>query len=223
MGTPQQPELRRSGHTPVVQDHAAEKAPASPKAPAGRRRTGSVPPENQPGHHPETEQDKPTGPPPTGQSGGDADEGADAGPGPDREMASGAGSHVRRFPFEFSSRLAPLAAAFGVTPSRAYVDVGAEQLLIRFGFWSLRTPLANVRDLQTTGPYRWWKVAGPAHISVADGGVTFATTTAGGLCIQFHEPVPAALPLSALRHPSATVTVATPQALIDTINERRPH
>jgi hypothetical protein len=77
----------------------------------------------------------------------------------------------------------------------------------------LRTPIANVAGTEVTGPYRWWKVAGPAHLSLADGGVTFATTTRAGLCIRFHEPVPAAVPKELLRHSSATVTVADPAAL----------
>lgn len=137
------------------------------------------------------------------------------------EAVEAVATETRRFPFEFSPRLALLAAPFGVTPSRAYVEVTESELSIRFGLWSLRTPLANIKDVRATGPYQWWKVAGPAHISVADGGITFATTTAGGVCVLFHESVPAALPTSLLRHPSATVTVATPHALIDTIQERR--
>jgi hypothetical protein len=141
------------------------------------------------------------------------------------------GPEARRFPFEVAPRLGVLATAFGVTPSRAYVEVTGSELVVRFGFWSLRTPLANVRDARMTGPYQWWKVAGPARLSLADQGVTFATTTTSGVCIRFHRPVPAALPVPWLRHPSLTVTVAAPHALIDTLaprthprhlSERRP-
>ncbi|HEY8526305.1 MAG TPA: hypothetical protein VIL48_15140 [Acidimicrobiales bacterium] len=118
-----------------------------------------------------------------------------------------------RFPFEFDARFVPLALPFGVLPTTAYIEVGDGEVLVRFGPWSLSTPVANVADVTPSGPYRWWKVAGPPRLSLADRGITFATTAAGGLCLRFREPVPAALPTSRLRHPSATVTVATPTAL----------
>jgi hypothetical protein len=56
MSKPQQPELARSGR--------GETDPASAKARTGgpddeRGVTGPVPPDNQPGHHPEHEQDQP--------------------------------------------------------------------------------------------------------------------------------------------------------------------
>lgn len=129
---------------------------------------------------------------------------------------------VRRFPFRFDRRLAPLAALVGVRDASAYVEVGETHLLVRFGPWSLRTPLGNVQGTEVTGPYRWWKVAGPAHVSLADRGVTFATNTEAGLCIRFHEPVPAALPGGLLRHPGATVTVAAPGDLAATLTPRSP-
>jgi hypothetical protein len=107
-----------------------------------------------------------------------------------------------------------------VIPSTAYVDVDDADLLIRFGPWTLRTSLDNVRSLTPTGPYSWWKVAGPAHISLADRGITFATTTERGVCIRFREPVRAVLPISLIRHPAATVTVEDPDGLIAAISER---
>lgn len=59
MAKPQQPELARSRKTPS-QD--PDSAAALTDAPGGLETTeprGPVPPENQPGHHPEREQDKP--------------------------------------------------------------------------------------------------------------------------------------------------------------------
>ena len=67
MPNPQQPELRRSGLSATT----AEDAPLPPNrsAGAGGKRSGAgpdaIPEDNRPGHHPEHEQDKPTGPPPT--------------------------------------------------------------------------------------------------------------------------------------------------------------
>jgi len=132
-----------------------------------------------------------------------------------------AATRPERFPFKFDARLAPAAAVFGVVPSRAYVEIDGSDLFVRFGPWSLRTPLANVRDTEPSGPYRWWKIAGPAHLSLADRGITFATTTAGGLCVRFREPVAAGLPTDRLRHPAATVTVADPPALAEAIVEAK--
>ena len=60
MTKPQQPELRRSGLGSTDQDsakvNADEPLGGSPKA------AGPVPEDNQPGHHPEDEQDKPDSP-----------------------------------------------------------------------------------------------------------------------------------------------------------------
>jgi hypothetical protein len=60
MSTPQQPELHRSGRG--ASDPKSAKAHVDgPEAEEGRG--GPVPPDNQPGHHPEHDQDKPEGPP----------------------------------------------------------------------------------------------------------------------------------------------------------------
>ena len=56
MSTPQQPELHRSGKGATDPASAQAKVDAPP---ADEGRSGPVPPENQPGHHPEKEQDKP--------------------------------------------------------------------------------------------------------------------------------------------------------------------
>ena len=59
MTKPQSPELRRSGLGATDQDSAKINAEETPD-PQGS--TGRVPPANQPGHHPDTEQDKPEPP-----------------------------------------------------------------------------------------------------------------------------------------------------------------
>jgi hypothetical protein len=58
MGRPQQPELARSAKTDLDPDHV-ETGLQGQKTPAAGGETGPVPPENQPGHHPPKEQDKP--------------------------------------------------------------------------------------------------------------------------------------------------------------------
>jgi hypothetical protein len=116
------------------------------------------------------------------------------------------------FRFAPSYRLAGL--AFGVTPRTTRVVVGGGHLEIRFGLWRLRSDLANVLDAEVTGPYQFIKAAGPAHLSLVDRGITFATNGDRGVCIRFRTPVPAMDPLGILRHPAATVTVADIELLI---------
>ena len=107
---------------------------------------------------------------------------------------------------------------FGVTPGRARVEVDDERLVARFGPWVVDTPLANVASAEVTGPYTWFKVAGPAHLSLKDRGLTFATTNRQGACLTFHEPVAGLDPWGRILHPGLTVTVAEPQRLVDLLS-----
>jgi hypothetical protein len=58
MARPQQPELARSAKTDIDPNHV-ETGLQGQRAPATGGETGPVPPDNQPGHHPAKEQDKP--------------------------------------------------------------------------------------------------------------------------------------------------------------------
>ena len=119
---------------------------------------------------------------------------------------------MTRYEFAFSRPLSWPLALIGVTPWTAHVDVTDDEFAVRFGPWSLVTPLSNVEGAELTGPYLPFKVFGP-HISLADHGATFGTTWRRGVCVQFREPVPAALPGGLLRHPAVTVTVADADGL----------
>lgn len=187
MTTPQQPELARSRRSAASPESA--KLRATRKAPRVSSDSGPVPDENLPGHHPPVEQDKPDHPPAL----------------PPRH---------HRFGFREDNTFALASRAFGVTGDRAYVDVDDEILRIRFGPWSLTTTMDNVESAAVTGPYRWWKVIGPPHLSLRDRGITFATSPAKGVCIRFREAVPAAIPGAVIRHPAATVTVDDPDDLV---------
>jgi hypothetical protein len=123
---------------------------------------------------------------------------------------------MRRFDFEFSPAYRVAGLPFGVTPRTAFVEVGdgpSGELRVRFGPWSLRTPLSNVASVQRTGPFSFPKTAGPAHLSFADRGVTFATNGEAGACVLFHEPVKVLDPTGRLRHPGATMTVRDVEGL----------
>jgi hypothetical protein len=125
----------------------------------------------------------------------------------------------RRFGFDFEDRYRKLLAVIGVRSDNSWVEVGEDSLLCRFGPWSLETPLSNVTCVSETGPYRAYRAIGPRG-SFADMGVTFGTTTRGGLCIEFADAVPALVPGGLLRHPGATVTVADAGGLRDLLVER---
>jgi hypothetical protein len=59
MSNPQQPELARSRKTPAQDQDAVSAVVDGQRHPGAGPTGGDVPPENQPGHHPEEEQDKP--------------------------------------------------------------------------------------------------------------------------------------------------------------------
>jgi hypothetical protein len=190
MTTPQQPELARSKRSPASPRSAKQNARTT--LPAEAQGAGPIPTDNQPGNHPAVEQDKPTTPP--------------------------LAYRQHRFPFRKDGVVGMASRAFGVTDGNAYVDVDDERLEIRYGPWVVDTPLENIEAVERTGPYQWWKVAGPPHVSFRDAGITFATSTSDGICLRFREPV-RAVPLVPLRHPAATVTVEDPDALIRAIEQ----
>jgi hypothetical protein len=163
--------------------------PTTPKLSPTDEAFGPVPPANQPGHHPEVEQDKPTGPPP--------------GPRPT--------SAPTRFDFRFETLLRPFATLATVLPGTAHLEVDDEQVSIRFGLWRMAFPLAEVAGVEATGEFWFPKVAGPPHVSLADRGITFATNRQRGTCIRLRHPQPGPYPV--LKHPAVTVTVDDPEAL----------
>lgn len=116
-------------------------------------------------------------------------------------------SGVERFNFAFARPYRAAAGVFGITPETAWVDVGERTLEVRFGPWRLSTPRANVTDAAVTGPYAFWKTAGPARLAITDRGLTFATNGRSGVLISFRTPVRGLEPLGVIRHPELTVTV----------------
>ena len=114
----------------------------------------------------------------------------------------------RRFEFRFTPPYRLAGLPFGVTPARCEVRVGDSRLLARFGPWHVETALDNIADVSITGPYSFPKTAGPAHLSLADRGLTFASNGERGVCLVMREPVRGIDPFGLLRHPNLTVTVA---------------
>lgn len=128
----------------------------------------------------------------------------------------------RRFVFAFDPAYRLASLPFGVTPNRAWVQVDDENLEVRFGLWRVRTPLHNVVDTETSGPYQRFKTMGPAHLSFADHGLTFASNSERGVCIRFADPVRGIDPFGTLRHPGLTVTVADPEGLVWALGKASP-
>ena len=126
---------------------------------------------------------------------------------------------IEQFEFAFDSQFRPFLALIGVTSGTAHVTLTAEQLVARFGPWTCETPIGNVRDVCRTGPYHWYKAIGPRG-SFVDRGLTFGTTTQGGVCVLLREPVPGLTPVGPLRHPGITLTLAEPERFVASLRRR---
>ena len=117
------------------------------------------------------------------------------------------------FPFAFAASYRLPALAFGITPLTASVRVEDDELRVRYGLWSMRTPLRNIASAELSGDFTYLKTAGPPHLSFGDRGVSFTTNGDRALCVQFHTPVPAIEPTRLIKHPGATLSVADPEGL----------
>jgi hypothetical protein len=122
-----------------------------------------------------------------------------------------------RFPFRFDPTYRRLARLFGVTPERAWVDLGEEVLEARYGRWRVRTPKSNIVGVEVTGPYSILKTAGPARLAITDSGLTFASNGDRGVCVSFRSPVAGIDPFGRIRHPTLTVTVLDVDGLVEAL------
>lgn len=120
------------------------------------------------------------------------------------------------FPFEFDPTFRVFLLGMGVTPGTSGVTLDAETFDARFGPFRLRTPVTNLKDVQITRDYRWYRAIGP-RVSRTDRGATFGTNTTGGVCVCFHTPVKA---LFGVKHPGLTVTVADLDGLAAAVTRR---
>ena len=118
--------------------------------------------------------------------------------------------------FEFSYEGAVGRAARVVTRNGrlGHVRVSADTLTARYGPWVVRTPLENIVEATISGPFRWYKVIGPPHLSFSDRGLTFGTNARQGVCLSFRDPVVGIEPTGRLLHPGLTVTVADCRGLM---------
>lgn len=123
--------------------------------------------------------------------------------------------------FAIDPRYAPVLRLFGVRPGRAWIELDADRLRVRFGFWRLETAIENIDCVRLTGPYRSaFRAIGP-HISLKDHGISFGTNTEFGVCVLFRRPVPGRETLGLVRHPGLTVTPESPRDLADALEAAR--
>ncbi len=128
-------------------------------------------------------------------------------------------THPDRHPFRIDPRYRIPALLVGVRDDRAWVQLDELGLEVRFGRWRVSTPLENVIGAGVSGPYSFLKTVGPAHLSLADRGLTFATNGELGVCFTFDHPVRGIEPTGRIRHRGLTVTVADPEILVATAVE----
>jgi hypothetical protein len=128
---------------------------------------------------------------------------------------------VQRFEFRFTRPYRLAARPFGITPQSAWVQVDDQHLLANYGPWRLHTTLTNIIRVAITGPYWFYRTAGPARLGVTDGGLTFASNGELGVLLSFRRGVSAIDPFGLIRHPELTVTVADVHGLISALGADR--
>ena len=126
----------------------------------------------------------------------------------------------QEFEFRFTRAYRLAALPFGITPSGCAVGVDEHRVRVRFGWWRVETTRDNIVDASITGPYAFVKTAGPAHLSLADRGLTFASNGDRGVCLSFADPSAGIDPFGLIRHPSLTLTVADCDGLVSVLGQR---
>lgn len=111
----------------------------------------------------------------------------------------------RNFPFAIEAAYIPVLAVFGVLPTATSMSVGPDSIDITFGLLKRSIALDNIKSVKLTGPYKWYRAIG-ARYSYSDHGLTYGTSTAGGVCMEFHEGIEGHGPFKLVRHPNLTVT-----------------
>jgi len=123
------------------------------------------------------------------------------------------------FPYRFETVTKCLLRPLGVRPDRDGVRVDADRLVATFGPLHVSVERANITSAQATGPYRFITAIGP-RLSFADHGLTFGTTTRGGVCIVFDEAIRRVI--GPWDHPGLSLTVEDREGLLDALGFSGP-
>ncbi len=110
------------------------------------------------------------------------------------------------FAFAFETRYARAERLFRVTPATTGIVLTGSQLRVRFGPWRVVVGRYNITGVTVTGPYAFAKTAGPARLGITDRGLTFATNSRAGVCLEFAAPITGIDPAGWIRHPNLTLT-----------------
>ena len=144
----------------------------------------------------------------------------------DRSIDTGAESNQhepvaeRFFPYDFDARFRWIWGPLGAKPGVDGVTLTENgQFIATFGRFRVETPLTNIESAKRTGPYRWWKALG-LRSSAVDSGITFGTTSRGGVCVLFVEPIPTVIPPRS-SHAGLTVTVRDRDGLVEALNREQ--
>ena len=87
--------------------------------------------------------------------------------------------------------------------------------MARFGFYELRTPVANISRWRIEGPFLWLTAIG-VRMSIRHRDLTFGGSPHGGVRIDFREPVRWKM----FRLPALYVTVESLEALAAELDSR---
>lgn len=120
------------------------------------------------------------------------------------------------FPYRLDPRYRLLLAPLGVSDDDG-VTLTDDTFRATFGWKTLETPLSNIAEAHITRDYAWYKAIG-IRLSFVDRGLTFGTSTHGGVCVHFHERSHRVI--GPKGHDALTVTVDDLDGLVAAINER---
>jgi hypothetical protein len=96
---------------------------------------------------------------------------------------------ANRYPIRIGSRSRLLLrVAFGVTPERAWAEIGDSVVRVRFGRFEFTVPIATVTRWQIEGPWRWITAIG-VRMSIRHRDISFAGSPRGGVRLDFRAPV----------------------------------
>lgn len=121
------------------------------------------------------------------------------------------------FPYRFDPRFRLIWRPLGARDGVDGVTITDDTFTATFGRARLETALTNVTGAHATRDYTWWKAVG-IRLSFADDGLTFGTSTHGGVCVHFDQRVPRVIGLK--DHSAITVTVDDLDGLVTAIEAR---
>ena len=97
------------------------------------------------------------------------------------------------------------------------VTIPDDHFAATFGWKRVDVPMTNIVDAHATHDYQWFKAIG-MRLSFADDGLTFGTSTHGGVCVHFAERISKVV--GPRDHSALTVTVDDLDGLVAAINDR---